>query len=179
MQALLKAIRFAAEKHRHQRRVDVRSSPYINHPIAVADLLANEVGIENTTILTAAILHDTIEDTDTTEREIKSKFGLEVARVVMELTDDMRLAPEVRKQAQIEHASQLSYAARLVKIADKTCKLRDLAENPPLTWSAERCAQYRDQAAAVVEQMRGTHPELQRLFERALTRCRENLQETT
>lgn len=83
---LIEAVAFAAEKHRDQRRKDVAASPYINHPIALANVLANEGGVTNLTALCAAVLHDTVEDTDTTEQELIQRFGSDIASVVMEVS---------------------------------------------------------------------------------------------
>src|SRR3954453_22443163 len=125
--SILRALAFAAHKHRDQRRKDPEATPYINHPIAVAHLLANEAFVDDEAVLTAAILHDTIEDTATTGDELRAIFGDEVAALVGDLTDDKSLSKEQRKQLQITHASHVSPRARLVKLADKTCNLRDLA----------------------------------------------------
>jgi guanosine-3',5'-bis(diphosphate) 3'-pyrophosphohydrolase len=67
---LIRAIAFAADKHRNQRRKDAEASPYINHPIALANVLANEGGIDDERVLLAAVLHDTIEDTATSHDEL-------------------------------------------------------------------------------------------------------------
>src|SRR5882672_7952891 len=79
---LLKALAFAAHKHRDQRRKDAESSPYINHPIALADVLINEGGVTDVEVLCAALLHDTVEDTATTHGELVSAFGSKIARIV-------------------------------------------------------------------------------------------------
>ena len=63
---VLQAALFAAEKHKNQRRMDAEASPYINHPIALANVLATEGGVTDGEVLCAALLHDTIEDTETT-----------------------------------------------------------------------------------------------------------------
>lgn len=164
---VIKAARFAADKHRQQRRKDVDASPYINHPIAVADLLANECGVTDPVALCAALLHDTIEDTDTTEQELREAFGDQITGVVLEVTDDKTLAKKLRKQLQIEHARHASPRARLVKLADKTCNLRDMATAPPADWSAQRKADYFDWAGEVVAGLRGSHPKLDALFDDA------------
>ena len=88
LEALLSAIAFAADRHRNQRRKDVDASPYINHPIGLAHLLATTGGISDIVVLQAAVLHDTIEDTETTYEELVEKFGQDVASVVAEVTDD-------------------------------------------------------------------------------------------
>ena len=91
MNRVISAISFAADKHRNQRRKDIEASPYINHPIALANILANEAGIEDEKVLVAAILHDTIEDTETTAQELADLFGDDVAAIVLEVTDDKSL----------------------------------------------------------------------------------------
>ena len=143
---VFQALAFAAHKHRDQRRKDAGASPYINHPIALADILVNEGGITDHIVLCAAILHDTIEDTETTYEELVVAFGREIADVVQEVTDDKSLDKAVRKQLQIEHAPHASSRAKLVKLADKTCNLRDIAATPPAGWSEERRREFRDWA---------------------------------
>jgi GTP diphosphokinase / guanosine-3',5'-bis(diphosphate) 3'-diphosphatase len=159
------AIAFAADKHRNQRRKDAQASPYINHPIALANVLANEGGIVEERVLLAAILHDTLEDTDTSHEELMQMFGHEVAKIVAEVTDDESLPSDERKRLQIEHASHISTHAKLVKLADKICNLRDIVVMPPADWNADRKRQYFDWSRRVVDEMRGVHPMLEALFD--------------
>ncbi len=119
--ALIDAIAFAAHKHRNQRRKNVEASPYINHPIALAHVLAIEAKVHDDPVLIAAMLHDTLEDTETSFEELRERFGLPVAETVAEVTDDKSLAKLRRKALQIEHAPHLSKRAKLVKLADKIC----------------------------------------------------------
>jgi guanosine-3',5'-bis(diphosphate) 3'-pyrophosphohydrolase len=162
---LFDALAFAAHKHRAQRRKDKEASPYINHPIALADVLANEGGVEDPVTLCAALLHDTIEDTRTTYQELRKAFGKEIADVVMEVTDDKSLRKYVRKRRQIEHAPYLSRRAKLVKLADKISNLRDVNRSPPVRWSLERKRKYFEWAKKVIDGLRGAHPGLERLFD--------------
>ena len=148
---LLAAITFAAHKHRDQRRKDAAASPYINHPLALAHVLATEGGVTDLKTLIAAVLHDTVEDTETTYTELVDHFGRKVADVVMEVTDDKSLAKVDRKRAQIEHAPHMSKRGALVKLADKICNLRDVAHNPPADWPLARRQEYFDWAKAVVD----------------------------
>ncbi|MGC2520093.1 MAG: HD domain-containing protein [Burkholderiales bacterium] len=164
---ILKALAFAAHKHRDQRRKDAQASPYINHPIALANVLRNEGGVEDAAVICAALLHDTVEDTETAPAEIEREFGERIRDIVLEVTDDKRLPRTERKRLQIEHAPHLSKAAKLVKLADKICNLRDVADNPPSGWDLERRQQYFDWARAVVEGLRGAHPLLERAFDAA------------
>ncbi len=170
MNRLVAALAFAAHKHRDQRRKDIAASPYINHPIALANVLANEAHVDDETVLIAAILHDTIEDTDTTEAELVREFGPEVAAIVLEVTDDKALPKTERKRLQVVHSGAISRRAKLVKLADKICNLRDISRSPPAGWSLERQQAYFDWARAVIEGIRGTHPGLELIFDEALKR---------
>ena len=98
---LLKALAFAAHKHRDQRRKDAEASPYINHPIALADVLVNEGGVTDVEVLCAALLHDTVEDTATTPQELAEAFGARVAGIVAEVTDDTKLPKADRKSTRL------------------------------------------------------------------------------
>jgi guanosine-3',5'-bis(diphosphate) 3'-pyrophosphohydrolase len=164
---VFEALAFAAHKHRDQRRKDEDASPYINHPIALANILISEGGITDHVVLCAAILHDTIEDTQTSYDELASAFGKEIADVVAEVTDDKRLEPADRKLLQIEHAAHASPRAKLVKLADKTCNLRDLAATPPPAWSDQRRREYVEWSKKVIAGVRGTNPALEAAFDRA------------
>jgi len=166
LKLLARALAFAAHKHRDQRRKDVQASPYINHPIALFDHLVNVGDITDTDILCAALLHDTIEDTETTEAELTEQFGPSISSIVAEVTDDNSLPKEERKRLQIEHAPHLSTRARAVKLADKTCNLRDVAESPPRNWSDERRSEYFDWAGRVIDGLRGEWPRLEAAFDR-------------
>lgn len=165
MNRLILALAFAATKHRDQRRKDAAASPYINHPIALVNVLANEVGIDDESVLIAAILHDTVEDTETTEQELIREFGQKVAGIVLEVSDDNSLPSAERKRLQIEHAATLSRPAKLVKLADKICNLRDVANSPPTGWSLARRQAYFDWAKSVVDNLRGAHPGLESIFD--------------
>jgi guanosine-3',5'-bis(diphosphate) 3'-pyrophosphohydrolase len=169
---LLKALAFAAHKHRDQRRKDAEASPYINHPIALADVLVNEGGVTDVEVLCAALLHDTVEDTDTTPEELANTFGSRIARIVAEVTDDQDRPKEERKRLQVEHAASISPEAKLVKLADKISNLRDVVEHPPATWDLQRRREYFEWAKSVVERMRGVHPRLEAAFDAAYSKSR-------
>lgn len=167
MNLLIDALAFAAAKHRNQRRKDVDASPYINHPIALARVLSVEAGIHDETVIAAALLHDTIEDTETTYDELLARFGPAVASIVAEVTDDKNLAKAERKALQVAHAPHMPQGAKWVKLADKTCNLRDVASAPPAGWPLRRRQAYFDWAKAVIDGVRGTHPQLEALFDTA------------
>jgi GTP diphosphokinase / guanosine-3',5'-bis(diphosphate) 3'-diphosphatase len=168
---LVRALRFAADKHRSQRRLDVQASPYINHPIAVLSILCEEGGIDEEAVLCAGVLHDTIEDTEATPEELAGLFGPRVRDIVLAVSDDKRLPKAERKQLQIEHAAAASREAKLVKLADKIANLRDLLEHPPKHWDQPRLLGYTRWAGAVIDGVRGTHPRLEALFDATYARC--------
>ncbi|MEO8143179.1 MAG: HD domain-containing protein [Betaproteobacteria bacterium] len=167
---LLRALSFAAHKHRDQRRKDAEASPYINHPIALAEALTVEGGVTDVDVLAAALLHDTIEDTATTLEELRGHFGERIAGMVAEVTDDKDLPKAERKRLQIVHAAGISPGAKLVKLADKICNLRDVAERPPAKWDLERRREYFEWAKRVIDGLRGAHPALEAAFDAAYAR---------
>lgn len=166
LKRFIKAIDFAAGKHRDQRRKDVDATPYINHPIELASLLVHEGDITDPAVIIAAILHDTLEDTQTTTEELENFFGKVVKDIVLEVTDDKTLPKPARKRLQVERAAGKSRNARLVKLADKICNLRDMSEHPPADWPLERKREYYDWAKEVIDQIRGTHEGLEALFDK-------------
>jgi guanosine-3',5'-bis(diphosphate) 3'-pyrophosphohydrolase len=165
MGLVLKAAQFAAHKHRDQRRKDAKGTPYINHPLALATVLWEEGGVHDPTVIAAALLHDTIEDTQTSYAELRGEFGVTVADIVIEVTDAKFLRRHSRKRLQVERAAQASPAARLVKLADKICNVRDLLANPPKDWTVERRREYFGWAKEVIDQIRGTNARLERKFD--------------
>jgi len=167
---MLEALQFAALKHRDQRRKDLEASPYINHPIALANILWREGRVTEPTVICAALLHDTIEDTETTPAELRKHFGGKIASIVMEVTDDKSLEKAERKRAQIEHAPHLSREAKLVKLADKISNVRDMCASPPAHWPMRRRREYFDWARKVVDALRGVHPELEQIFDEAYSK---------
>jgi len=165
---LLKAFRFSAGKHRNQRRKDSVNSPYINHPIDVAQLLWEVGGVRDVNVLLAAILHDTIEDTNTGPEEILESFGEEVLSLVLEVTDDKSLPKAKRKRLQIETAPDKSFGAKLIKLADKCSNIRDLLALPPAHWSLDRRQEYLLWTEKVVAGLRGTNAALEEYYDHEL-----------
>jgi guanosine-3',5'-bis(diphosphate) 3'-pyrophosphohydrolase len=161
---MIDALAFAADKHRDQRRKDQGASPYINHPVALAHILVTEGGISDPIAIAGALLHDTVEDTETTYVELKARFGKKVADVVMECTDDKSLPKAERKELQVIHASSMSTAAKLIKIADKTANLRDVASHPPPDWTRARRSEYAEWAKRVVDNLGSVNPVLEASF---------------
>lgn len=154
MNKLIFAINFAANAHCNQRRKDATKTPYINHPIEVMYLLSN-AGITDVDILSAAVLHDTMEDTNTSYDDIYQNFGKNVADIVKDCTDNKSLPKEVRKQEQVKHSKEISGASRLVKLADKLSNLSSLLKDPPVGWTQKGIDGYFCWAYAVCSNMMG------------------------
>ena len=172
---LLRAINFAAGKHRYQKRKDHKGSAYVNHPIAVANTLAGVGGISNLHLIQAAVLHDTIEDTETSADELEREFGSEVRDLVLEVTDDKSLPKEERKRLQIEHAKHLSDRAKQLKLADKICNVIDITHSPPAKWSTERKLEYLAWSERVVAGCRCVNSSLERRFDEAVAEGRQRI----
>ena len=161
----IEAASFAAKKHQKQKRKGADGEPYINHPLEVANLLANVGKVEDYDVLIAALLHDTIEDTGTTKEEIAGMFGENVSEMVLEVTDDKSLPKPARKQLQIEHAPHLSPGAKLIKLGDKISNITDVMNNPPHDWSLERKREYVEWSEKVVAGLRGANENLEKHFD--------------
>ncbi len=164
---VLKALAFAAEKHRDQRRKGIEASPYINHPIDLANTLWQLGGVTDAVVIAAALLHDTIEDTNTTPDELQDLFGDQVKNIVLEVTDDQLLSPVLRKRLQVIKAPHKSHMAKLVKLADKICNIQDILHSPPAGWDLRRKQKYFDWAKEVVDGARGTNSRLEQAFDEA------------
>ena len=165
---VLQALQFAALKHRDQRRKDEMASPYVNHLIAVANLLANVGDVTDPVTLMGGILHDTLEDTQTTPDELEATFGPAVRQVVQEVTDDKSLPKVERKRLQIEHAPHLSIHARQIKLADKISNVQDIIISPPKNWPLDRRQEYLAWTEQVVAGCRGANPALEALYDQIL-----------
>jgi (p)ppGpp synthase/HD superfamily hydrolase len=173
--SLLAALKFAAHKHSRQRRKDLEATPYINHPIEVAEVLSRIGGITDLPTLQAAILHDTIEDTETSPQELQHYFGQEICLLVQEVTDDKSLPKQERKRLQVEHARNLSAAGKLIKIADKICNVSEITATQPAEWPLQRKLEYLDWAERVVSGCRGCSLELAQHFDAVLKKGRDAL----
>ncbi|MDY7078640.1 MAG: HD domain-containing protein [Chloroflexota bacterium] len=173
---LLQAFKYAAHKHRGQHRKDGEASPYINHPIDVVEILWRVGGVRDVSVLIAAVLHDTIEDTDATPEQVAATFGDEIAALVQEVTDDKTLPKAVRKQLQIENAPHKSGAAKLIKLADKISNVRDVGFSPPASWSRDRRIEYLNWSEKVVAGLRGTNQSLEDRYDDILAQARARLE---
>ena len=171
----IKAASFSAKKHIDQKRKGDSASPYINHPLEVANLLVNVGKVEDVEVLTAAVLHDTIEDTGTTKEEITELFGEKVCQMVLEVTDDKSLPKAERKQKQIEHALHLSEGAKQIKLGDKISNITDVMNDPPAGWSKQRRLEYIEWGEKVVAGLRGANPALENRFDELVKKAKEKI----
>lgn len=169
----LGALQFASERHLGQTRKDVAGTPYIQHPVAVAGILVDIGQVDDVEILAAALLHDVLEDTATRAFEVQRRFGERVTRIVREVSDDKRLPKVARKYLQVRGAPFISNEAKLVKLGDKICNLRDILGSPPVGWDRARKAQYFDWAGAVVDGLRGVNRPLESQFDAVFARRSE------
>lgn len=169
----LVAKQFAEERHSGQTRKDARATPYIEHPVAVASLLIQVGGVTDLDVVVAALLHDVLEDTPTNAKELKVRFGERVTRIVREVSDDKRLPKVARKYLQVKGAPFISPEAKLVKLADKICNVRDILESPPMGWHYERKMEYFLWSKSVVDGLRGVNHPLESAFDRVFQRQHE------
>ena len=175
-QFILKAAHFAAQKHRDQRRTDKDTSPYINHPISVARIISKIGNVEDSEVLSAALLHDTLEDTETTPEELIDNFGERVCSLVQEVTDDKSLPKLERKQKQIDHATELSDGAILIKLGDKISNITDITNTPPTSWDSKRCLEYFDWAEKVINNCPKVNQALENYFAKSIKTGRESIE---
>ena len=162
---LTKALVFAAEAHRNQRRKGAAQEPYLNHLIEVLDLVVQATGDSDLDMVIAALLHDVIEDTATTYEDVARIFGQRVAEIIRENSDDMSLPKAERRRARITAMALKSREARIVKMADVISNLRAIAVSPPAGWSAERKLGYLEGCRQLVNAGRGTEASIERVFD--------------
>ena len=153
----MKTIIFATQAHKDQKRKNAAGDPYITHPLEVAyaiqrayESCGEEPSID---VLIAAILHDVVEDTPATPKELPMLFGNVVGGIVAQVTDDKSLSKLERKQIALRDASRLTPEAALVKMADKWHNCKDLKRDPPKTWSDEDVRHYAHWSMAMCQVM--------------------------
>jgi len=171
MKELLRAACFAAEKHAGQRRKGGAAEPYVNHLLEVGYLVADSLDTPDEPLVMAALLHDTLEDTDTTYEELVEKFGEDIASLVAEVTDDKSLPKAERKRLQIEHAHVCSARAQVIKLADKISNLRSMLHSPPAGWDEARKLEYVEWARQVVAALPAPNSKLRDEFECSWRAC--------
>ena len=173
---IARAIHFAALKHTDQRRKGVDAEPYINHLAEVAETLAIHTDGRDPNLIVAGLLHDTLEDTQTTYEELVGGFGHDVADLVKEVTDEKSLSKVERKQLQVANAPHKSARAKMLKMADKTSNLKAILNSPPQNWLPERKREYFDWAKQVVDGCKGVNRGLEEAFAKLYADGRSTLE---
>lgn len=164
MVKVVRAAYFAGEKHSKQRRGDLEETPYINHPLELASILVDEGQIDNVDVICAALLHDTIEDTDTSIEELISQFGPKIGGIVAEVSNNMNLDSASRKVQELACISNLSIEAKLVKLADKIANIRDVSTMPPVGWTLDKKESYFDFSLEIAKSAKDASPRLFEVF---------------
>ncbi len=168
VRSICEAVNFAADKHRLQTRKNKEKTPYISHPIGVAYNLLNVGKVRDSNVIVGALLHDTVEDTQTTFEEIEQKFGKVVTNYVREVTDNKTLTKEMRKRMQVISAASKSKGAAMIKLADKLYNVNDLLNSPPEDWSQSRVDIYFQWAQSVIDRLPEANSDLRNAAERVI-----------
>lgn len=163
-EAIYKAVEYGAECHKQQKRKDRLKTPYIIHPIGVANYIIEIGKCYDRDVIIAALLHDVVEDTEATLEDVEKNFGKAVMEYVSEVTDDKSLPKEERKLLQLVNAPHKSEGAAHIKLADKIYNTRDLLFEPIPDWSPERVKEYFSWSKSVVERLPDVNPPLKELF---------------
>ncbi len=172
MSTVLRAAEFAADEHREQKRKGKMERPYVGHCIEVARIIAEIGEVDDADILAAALLHDTIEDQETTPEEIRKKFGSATEGMVLEVTDDESLDKNERKRLQVIDAPHKSPGAKLIKLADKISNVREIGVDPPTDWDRDRRLEYYAWATEVVNALGTVNPQMEELFRKTVETAR-------
>jgi hypothetical protein len=177
LRRLTKALLFAADAHRNQRRKGAAQEPYLNHLVEVLDLVVRATEGTDMDMVIASLLHDVVEDTSASYEEVSANFGERAAKIVRETSDDMSLPKMERRRARIAAMPLKSREARLIKIADVISNLRAIAVSPPAGWSAERKLGYLEGCRQLVDAGRGTDDEIERIFDQTATNVERTIRE--
>ena len=156
------AIEFAKEKHLNHFRKNADKTPYIFHPLNMVDMLMKIKAPHDA--ICAAVLHDTIEDTDTTESELRVAFGHSITDIVLELSDDKLLSKAIRKRIQVIYACHKSENACYVSMVDKIDNCYSVLYDPPTDWDETRRLEYFIWAKQCIDGYTFKHHELNKMF---------------
>lgn len=157
---ILQAVDYAALKRESETLKDIAKTPYITHPMDVAEHLVSVGQVYDTDTLIAAMLHDVLAKTETTYEAIQKNFGDKVASIVRELTPDKTLSDQQAKEQQILNAPNLSQAAAVIKLSDIRYNLKDLIVNPPRNYSKTQIDQYFLWAEQLAARLPAANPHL-------------------
>jgi (p)ppGpp synthase/HD superfamily hydrolase len=163
---LFRALQFAAERHSAQRRKGPGAEPYINHLLEVGFLLSDIAQVQDQEVLIAGVLHDAVEDTETSQSEIAELFGSRVSQLVAAVTDDKSLPKAERKQLVLDHLASADEAVKLIKLADLCSNISSV----PTDWPTERIREYLAWAGQAAALCAGVSAPLDDLFDTRMER---------
>jgi len=169
------AAELAARRHSGMARKGRGNEPYINHLAEVANLLSAATDGADAELVAAGWLRDSIEDTETTRKELAQKFSERVASLVVECTDDMSLPKVERRRLQVVNASHKSPSAKLIKIADKVSNIRARILPDPTAEECDDLVDYTNWAEQVVAGCRGGNAWLDNTFNETVAQARSSL----
>ncbi|MAW89156.1 MAG: phosphohydrolase [Phyllobacteriaceae bacterium] len=156
---------FAARAHAGQVRED-SGEPYVNHLAEVAAFLSALEPFDPV-LVTAAWLHDVVEDTAFTLDDIQMLFGSEVAELVSDVTDPPGIKGKARRDRQVTHTRESGPRVKLLKLADKTSNVEELIGLPADRFDRKGNERYLKWARRVVDVCRGLAPDLEARFDRS------------
>ncbi len=159
------ALAFAAGAHANQRRKGAAQEPYINHLIEVLDLVTRATEGQDRDAMLAALLHDVVEDTAITAKDLAARYGQTVADIVVANSDDMSLPKEERKRQRIAAMPHKSPQARMVKTADVISNLRAIVVSAPAGWGPDRKLGYLQGCRDLIDAGRGANAWLEGMFD--------------
>jgi guanosine-3',5'-bis(diphosphate) 3'-pyrophosphohydrolase len=157
------ALLYAIEKHGAQQRGD--GSPYIAHPIRVAESVRSIAGVQDPEVVMAALMHDLIEDTAVEYDDLLRRFGQRVADLVAILSGDMRLPKPARRAEVVERIRTAEGAAKIVRLADRLDNLLDMA-----SFSPARKREYVAGSKRILEACQGANAALESALAGAIAR---------
>lgn len=150
---IVDAIEFAAEKHKGQTRKNKERTPYIAHPLAVANALMEIGKVRDQEVIVAGLLHDTLTDTKTTDGEIEKRFGRTVAKIVREGSSEKGGSSAEWKRRQVILAPKWSDGVAMIKMCDQIYNLDNLLYDAPAHWNRQRVDDYFHWTQAVLERL--------------------------
>jgi len=166
-----KALTFAEKHHSGQMRDD-GATPYIEHPKKVAKILREVAGVTDESILSAGLLHDMIEDSEVSYDDLEKAFGVRIAGLVAELTNDKRLPKQLSREDLIRRLPGMSQEAALIKLADIYSNAQDMGS---ADWTEERKAKYLVYLRRIVETISKSKPTLSPKLEKSISEYLQTL----
>ena len=160
----IEAYRFAAEKHKGQLFPGTDWSYVVHLSMVSMEIIASlnhEEGVNGDFAVQAAILHETIEDTDTTYEELQSRFGQKIADGVLSLTKDKSVKKESRMLDSLRRIKMQAKEIWMVKLADRITNLQP----PPADWDNEKRKNYLKQAQLIYDELKDASEYLSKRLE--------------